>query len=280
MTVSVAVIASALISLTLTPVMCSLFLKPHTPGGEHTTNRVNRWAERGFDAFLNGYDRGLRFVLRHQLPALVVTLGLMVLTGYLYVAIPKGFFPQQDTGFIFGQVQGRQDTSFEQMQKLAQQVEQIVQKDPAVEAVFYMAGTYAYNPTEDAARMYMQLKPHEERNVTAQQVIERLRPQVAAVRGAKFFMQAGQDINVGGRLSKTQFQYTLTDTNSDELNHWAPLLEDTMRKLPQLEDVTSDQEIAAPHLSVEIDRIAASRLGLNMQTIDDTLYDAFGQRQR
>jgi multidrug efflux pump subunit AcrB len=142
-----------------------------------------------------------------------------------------------------------------------------------------MAGTYAYNPTEDAARMYMQLKPHEERDVTAQQVIERLRPQVAAVRGAKFFMQAGQDINVGGRLSKTQFQYTLTDTNSDELNHWAPILEETMRKLPQLEDVTSDQEIAAPHLSVEIDRIAAARLGLNMQTIDDTLYDAFGQRQ-
>ena len=111
--------------------------------------------------------------------------------------------------------------------------------------------------------MYMQLKPHEERDVTAQQVIERLRPQVAAVRGAKFFMQAGQDINVGGRLSKTQFQYTLTDTNSEELNHWAPILEETMRKLPQLEDVTSDQEIAAPHLSVEIDRIAASRLGLD-----------------
>ncbi|HEY1797026.1 MAG TPA: efflux RND transporter permease subunit [Stellaceae bacterium] len=278
-TVSVAVIASALISLTLTPVMCSLFLKPHGHGAKHQTNRVNRWAERGFEAVLNLYDRGLRFVLRHQLPALVVTLGLMVLTGYLYVAIPKGFFPQQDTGFIFGQVQGRQDSSFEKMQGLAQQIEQIVQKDPAVEAVFYMAGTYAYNPTEDAARMYLQLKPHEDRDVSAQQVIERLRPQVAKVRGAKFFMQAGQDINVGGRLSKTQFQYTLTDTNSEELNHWAPILEDTMRKLPQLEDVTSDQEIAAPHLSVQIDRLAAARLGLNMQTIDDTLYDAFGQRQ-
>jgi hydrophobe/amphiphile efflux-1 (HAE1) family protein len=276
-TVSVAVIVSALISLTLTPVMCSLFLKPH--GGERTTNRVNRWAERGFDAFLNTYDRGLRFVLRHQLPALVVTLGLMVLTGYLYAAIPKGFFPQQDTGFIFGQVQGRQDSSFEQMQKLAQQIEQICQKDPAVEAVFYMAGTYAYNPTEDAARMYMQLKPHEDRDVTAQQVIERLRPQVAKVLGAKFFMQAGQDINVGGRLTKTQFQYTLTDTNSDELNHWAPILEETLRKLPEVEDVTSDQEIAAPHLSVEVDRLAAARLGVSMQTIDDTLYDAFGQRQ-
>ncbi|HEX3882253.1 MAG TPA: efflux RND transporter permease subunit [Stellaceae bacterium] len=276
-TVSVAVVASALISLTLTPVMCSLFLKPH--GGEHRTNRVNRWAERGFDAFLSFYDRGLRFILRHQFPALVVTVALMGLTAYLYSAIPKGFFPQQDTGFIFGQIQGRQDSSFEKMAGLGHQIAAIVAKDPAVEGVLYLAGTYAYNPTEDAVRMYMQLKPHEDRDVTAQQVIERLRPQTAAVMGAKFFMQAGQDINVGGRLSKTQYQYTLTDTNSAELNHWAPVLEETMRKLPELEDVTSDQEVAAPHLAIEIDRVAAARLGINIQTIDDTLYDAFGQRQ-
>ena len=276
-TVSVAVIASAIISLTLTPVMCSLFLKPH--GGEHRTNRFNRWAERGFDAFLHLYDRGLRFVLRHQPAMLIATLALMVGTGYLYVKIPKGFFPQQDTGFIFGQVQGREDASFELTSGLAHRIAQIVAKDPAVEGVFYLAGTYAYNPTEDAARMYMQLKPHEERDVTAQQVIERLRPQVAKVEGAKFFMQAGQDINVGGRLTKTQFQYTLTDTDSAELNHWAPIVEATMRKLPQLQDVTSDQVAAAPHLSVEIDRDAAARLGVSTQLIDDTLYDAFGQRQ-
>jgi len=276
-TVSVAVIASALISLTLTPVMCSLFLKSR--GEHHQPNRVNRLAERGFEAFLHGYDRGLRFILRHQFMALVATLALMVGTGYLYVKIPKGFFPQQDTGFIFGQVQGRQDSSFESMAKLAHQIGAIVAKDPAVQGVFYIGGTYAYNPTEDAVRMFMQLKPHDERNVSAQQVIQRLRPQVAKVEGAKFFMQAGQDINVGGRLTKSQFQYTLTDTDSAELNHWAPIVEAAMRKLPELQDVTSDQEVAAPHLALEIDRDKAARLGISTQMIDDTLYDAFGQRQ-
>jgi hydrophobe/amphiphile efflux-1 (HAE1) family protein len=276
-TVSVAVIASAVISLTLTPVMCSLFLKPHDP--HHRTNRFNRWAERGFDAFLHGYDRGLRFVLRHQFPALLATLLLMGATAYLYIAIPKGFFPQQDTGFIFGQVQGREDSSFTSVSGLAHQIAAIVAKDPAMQGVFYIGGTYAYNPTEDAVRMFMQLKPHEERDVTAQQVIQRLRPQVETVQGAKFFMQAGQDINVGGRLTKTQFQYTLTDTDSAELNHWAPIVEEAMRKLPQLQDVTSDQEAAAPHLSLQIDRDAAARLGVSTQMIDDTLYDAFGQRQ-
>ena len=275
-TVSVAVVASAFVSLTLTPVMCSLFLKRHE---DQHPGRINRWAERGFQAFLNFYDRGLRFVLRHQPAALAATLLLMGATGYLYVTIPKGFFPQQDTGFIFGQIQGRQDASFEKMAGIAHEVAAIVVKDPAVAGVFYLGGTYAYNPTEDAVRMYIQLKPHDERNVTADQVIQRLRPQVAAVQGAKFFMQAGQDISIGGRLTKTQYQYTLTDTDSDELNHWAPIVEAAMRKLPQLQDVTSDQEATAPHLAIEIDRDAAARLGVSTQLIDDTLYDAFGQRQ-
>jgi hydrophobe/amphiphile efflux-1 (HAE1) family protein len=275
-TVSVAVVASAFISLTLTPVMCSLFLKSQH---ERPPNRINRLAERGFEAFLHGYDRGLRFVFRHQASMLIATLALMVGTGYLYSAIPKGFFPQQDTGFIFGQVQGREDSSFDKMAGLAHQIAAIVAKDPAVEGVFYLGGTYAYNPTEDAVRMFMQLKPHDKRDVTAQQVIQRLRSQVASVQGAKFFMQAGQDINIGGRLTKTQFQYTLTDTDSAELNRWAPIVEAAMRKLPQVEDVTSDQEVAAPHLAIEIDRDNAARLGVSTETIDDTLYDAFGQRQ-
>ena len=275
-TVTVAVVASAIISLTLTPVMCSLFLKPHSHGN---TNWFNRMAERGFDGFLRGYDRGLRFILRHQFSALIATLALMVGTGYLYIKIPKGFFPQQDTGFIFGQVQGREDSSFQNMSKLAHEIAAIAVKDPAVQSVFYIGGTYAYNPTEDAVRMFMQLKPHDDRDVTAQQVIQRLRGKVAQVQGAKFFMQAGQDINVGGRLSKTQFQYTLTDTDGEELNHWAPILEEAMRKLPLLQDVTSDQEVAAQHLAIEIDRDNAARLGVTTQMIDDTLYDAFGQRQ-
>jgi hydrophobe/amphiphile efflux-1 (HAE1) family protein len=275
-TVSVAVIASAVISLTLTPVMCSLFLKGHS---EHPPGWFNRVAERGFQAMLSGYDRGLRFVFRHQFAMLMSTLILMAATGLLYMKIPKGFFPQQDTGFIFGQAEARQDTSFLKMEGLVHEVADIVQKDPAVAGVFYFAGAYAYNPTENTGRVFIQLKPHDERGVTSDQVIQRLRPKVAAVQGLKFFMQSGQDISVGGRLSRTQYQYTLTDTDTNELNHWAPTVEAAMLKVPELQDVASDQQIAAPHMAIEIDRDAASRLGLSASLIDETLYDAFGQRQ-
>jgi hydrophobe/amphiphile efflux-1 (HAE1) family protein len=275
-TVSVAVIASAVISLTLTPVLCSLFLKGE---GEHPPGRLSQLAERGFVAVLSGYDRGLKFVFRHQLPALLATLLLMATTAYLYVTIPKGFFPQQDTGFIFGQAEARQDTSFAKMAKLAHQLGDIVGQDPAVSGVLYFAGASAYNPTENTGRMFIQLKPHDQRDLTSDQVIQRLRPKVAAVEGVKFFMQSGQDISVGGRLTRTQYQYTLTDTDSDELNHWAPVVEAAMQKLPELQDVASDQQIAAPHVAIEIDRDAASRLGISASVIDETLYDAFGQRQ-
>ncbi len=275
-TVSVAVVASAAISLTLTPVMCSLFLKRHD---EHSGGRLNRMAEGLFNRMLSGYDRGLRFVFRHQFPTLLTTLSLIVLTGYLYVVIPKGFFPQQDTGFIFGEVDTRQDASFALTAGLRHDIVDIVRKDPAVAHVLSMAGAYSYNPTENTARVYIQLIPFDERDVSADQVIARLRPQVAKVEGAKFFMQAGQDISIGGRLSRTQYQYTLTDTNLDELNHWAPILEHGMQKLPELQDVASDQQIAAPHVAITVDRDAASRLGLSANLIDQTLYDAFGQRQ-
>jgi multidrug efflux pump subunit AcrB len=236
-------------------------------------------AERGFVAVLNFYDRGLKFVFRHQLSALVATLALMGLTAYLYIIIPKGFFPQQDTGFIFGQAEARQDTSFAKMQGIVHELADIVRKDPAVAGAFYFAGAYAYNPTENTGRIFMQLKPHDRRDVTSDQVIQRLRPKVAAVEGAKFFMQSGQDISIGGRLSRTQYQYTLTDTDSNELNQWAPMVEAAMRKLPELQDVASDQQVAAPHIAIDIDRDAASRLGLSASLIDETLYDAFGQRQ-
>ena len=274
--VSVAVIASALISLTLTPVMCSLFLKGHS---ERPPGRLSRGAERCFQAVLGVYDRGLRFVLRHQLPVLLATLGLMVATGYLYVTIPKGFFPQQDTGFIFGQAEGRQDISFAKMQGILHRFAAVASADPAVSGVFYFGGAYSYNPTENTGRVFIQLKPHDERDVTSDQVIRRLRPQMAQIEGAKFFMQSGQDINVGGRLSRTQYQYTLTDTDADELNHWAPVVEAAMKKLPELQDVASDQQIAAPYIGIEIDRDAASRMGISLSLVDETLYDAFGERQ-
>jgi len=275
-TVAVAVVASALVSLTLTPVMCSLFLKEE---GLHPKGRFNRGAERVFQAALRGYDRGLNFIFRHQLSALIVTLLLMVATGYLYVKMPKGFFPQQDTGFIFGELNIRQDASMHLTDKIRQQVVDIVRQDPGVEGVFSYDGATTYNPAENTARIFWGLKPYDERDATAEQIIQRLRKKVAGIEGAKFFMQVPQNITVGGRLSRTQYQYTLTDTNNEELNHWSPILEAEMRKLPELQDVASDQQIAAAHLAIEIDRDTASRLGLSAALIDQTLYDAFGQRQ-
>jgi hydrophobe/amphiphile efflux-1 (HAE1) family protein len=275
-TVSVAVVASAVVSLTLTPVLCALFLK-HQNANE--VGRLSRLAEQFFVWLVGRYDRGLRFVFRHQFATLLTTLTLIVVTGALYTIIPKGFFPQQDTGFIFGEVDMREDASFQLTADATQQIVDIVKADPAVAGVLSMAGAYAYNPTENTARVYIQLKPFDERDVTADQVIGRLRQRVAGVQGAKFFMQAGQDITIGGRLSRTQYQYTLTDSNVEELNHWAPILEEGMHKLPELQDVTSDQQIAAPHIAIDVDRSAASRLGLSASVIDQTLYDAFGQRQ-
>ncbi len=275
-TVSTAVVASAAISLTLTPVLCSLFLKEQ---GLHPENRLNRIAEGGFNWMLRTYDKGLGFVFRHQFATLLSTLALIGMTGYLYVIIPKGFFPQQDTGFIFGEVDAREDSSFQATAALAHRIADIVRRDPGVAGVIYFAGAYSYNPTENTARMFIQLKPHDERDVSSDQIIQRLRPKVAAVEGAKFFMQSGQDVTIGGRLSRTQYQYTLTDTNLGELTHWAPLLEAAMRKLPELEDVASDQQVAAPHIAIQINRDAASRLGISPSLIDATLYDAFGQRQ-
>ena len=275
-TVTVAVVMSAFVSLTLTPVMCARFLKRESA---HKRNRLSQMAENAFDAMVRGYDRGLRWVLRHQFPTLLSTVALIFATGWLYVIIPKGFFPEQDTGFIFGQAEARQDISFAAMAELQNRLAAIIQKDPAVSGVVGFVGSTGGNSAENTARMFIQLKPFGERDATAQQIIQRLRPKVAEVPGVRYFMQAGQDINVGGRLAKTEYQYTLTSTDSEELNHWAPIIEQSMNKLPELQDVTSDQQIASPHLAVDIDRDSASRLGLSLAQIDQTLYDAFGQRQ-
>jgi multidrug efflux pump subunit AcrB len=275
-TVSVSVIVSALISLTLTPVMCSLFLKKeeHQRGG-----RLNRMAEGFFDRMIKGYDRGLQWVFRHQFPTLLSTLALIVLTGILYAEIPKGFFPQQDTGFIFAELDTRQDMSFLGMTSLMRQAIDKVRQDPAVSGVVGFVGATGGNATENTGRMFIQLKPFDQRDVSSDQVIQRLRPVAAQLQGAKLFMQSGQDITVGGRLSRTQYQYTLTDTDLDEITHWAPIFEQSMSKLPGLQDVASDQQIAAPHVAIQIDRDALSRLGITPQLVDDTLYDAFGSRE-
>jgi multidrug efflux pump subunit AcrB len=218
-------------------------------------------------------------VLRQQFPTLVATLALIVATGALYVYIPKGFFPEQDTGFIFGQAEARQDISFDAMKGIEDAFSRVILDDPAVSAVVGFTGATGGNSTENTARMFVQLKPLSERGVSAQEVIQRLRLKVAKVQGAKFYMQAGQDVTVGARLTQTEYQYTLTDTDSGELNHWAPIIQQRMQRSSELQDVASDQQIASPHVSVEIDRNAASRLGLSLSLIDQTLYDAFGERQ-
>ncbi|MBY0317969.1 MAG: multidrug efflux RND transporter permease subunit [Reyranella sp.] len=279
-TVTVAVIMSAFVSLTLTPVMCARFLKRQgSAESGHKRGRLDQMCEDAFEASVRFYDRGLQWVLRYQFITLLSTIVLIFVTGYLYVVIPKGFFPEQDTGFIFAQAEARQDISFAGMAALQNRLSAIIQKDPGVSGVVGFVGSTGGNSSENTARMFIQLKPFGDRTASAQQIIQRLRPQVAEVPGVKFFMQAGQDINVGGRLSKTEFQYTLTSTDSEELNHWAPIIEQAMAKLPELQDVTSDQQVASPHLSIDIDRDSASRLGLSLAQIDQTLYDAFGQRQ-
>jgi hydrophobe/amphiphile efflux-1 (HAE1) family protein len=275
-TISVAVVASAVISLTLTPVMCSLFLRQ---GGLHPKGRFNRGCERAFQAALRAYDSGLIFIFRHQFSALLATLLLMVATGYLYVKMPKGFFPEQDTGFIFGELDVRQDASVANTDRLRREVVNIVMHDPDVQGVFSYAGATPYNPAENTARIFWGLKPYDERADTAEQIIQRLNKEVAGIEGARFYMQVPQNITVGGRLSRTQYQYTLTDTDIEELNHWAPIIESSMKKLPGLQQVASDQQIAAAHLAIDVDRDVAYRLGLSADLIDQTLYDAFGQRQ-
>ena len=275
--VTVAVCMSAFVSLTLTPVMCAQFLKRES---HHKRGRLNQMCENAFDAAVRFYDRGLQFVFRHQFPMLLATIALIGLTGYLYVIIPKGFFPEQDTGFIFGQAEARQDISFYAMADISNQLAAIIKQDPAVSGVVGFVGSTGGNSAENTARMFIQLKPFAERpGASAQKIIQRLRPRVAQVAGVKYFMQAGQDINVGGKLSKTEFQYVITSTDGDELNHWAPIIEENMAKLKELQDVTSDQQIASPHVAIEVDRDSASRLGLSLSLIDQTLYDAFGQRQ-
>jgi hydrophobe/amphiphile efflux-1 (HAE1) family protein len=275
--VTAAVMVSGFISLTLTPMMCSLFLRPEKKESER--GRFYNTLERFFEWLVNGYDSGLKWVFKHQFLTLLSTLALIALTVVLYVVVPKGFFPEQDTGFVFGQAEARQDISFAGMSKITNQFAEIVSQDPAVYQVVAFAGATGGNASENTARMMIQLKDFSDRDVSAQEVIQRLRPKVAQVQGAKFYLQAAQDVTVGGRLTQTEYQYTLSDTDTEELNHWAPQIQQGMQKLAEVQDVATDQQIASPHATVTIDRDAAYRLGLSLSLIDETLYDAFGQRQ-
>jgi HAE1 family hydrophobic/amphiphilic exporter-1 len=275
-TASMCIAASGFVSLTLTPMMASRFLR-HEKKIKH--NRFYEATERGFDRMLRAYEKGLDVVLRHQLVTLCVFLATLAVTGYLFVIIPKGFFPQQDTGLITGVSEAAQDVSFAEMMRRQEALGDIVGKDPAVATYAMSIGTGGGVAAVNNGRIFITLKPRSERDASADQVIARLRPQLEQVEGARLFMQAAQDVNVGGRLSRTQFQYTLQDSNFDELNEWAPKVLEKLKALPELRDVASDQQMSGTALTLTIDRDQASRYGLTPQMIDDTLYDAFGQRQ-
>jgi hydrophobe/amphiphile efflux-1 (HAE1) family protein len=275
MTTTIAVVASGLIALTLIPMMSSRFLAREL---ERQPGRISRAFETFFNWMLSAYDRGLRWAFRHRLITLLSTIALMLLTAYLYVIIPKGFLPEQDAGFIFGYAQAREDISFDAMAQKEQQLSRIITEDPAVHAVVGFAGATGGNPSESTARMFIQLKPFGQRP-PIQEVMQRLAPKLAQVIGVKYYMQAGQDVTIGARLEQAQYQYTLTDTNGDELNHWAPILLTKMEAMKILTDVASDQLIASRQVTVAIDRQAASTLGVTPAAVDAALYAAFGQEE-
>ena len=272
-TVTLTIVVSVIISLTLTPMLCSRFLK-NEHGRQH--GRLYLLFERGFDAMLNGYKRGLHVVLDHQFITLLVFIATVAATGFLFVVIPKGFFPQQDTGFISGFAESAQDASFSAMNARMLQLADVVRKDPDVTG-FGMNGS---SSTYNTGNFFISLKPKDEgRTANADQIIARLRPQLAKVQGVNLFLQAGQDIRVGGRASRTQYQYTVTDANLDELNTWAPKLLARFKELPEITDLASDQQNAAASAVLTIDRDRASSFGISPSVIDATLYDAIGQRQ-
>jgi multidrug efflux pump len=273
-TVSVAILVSCVVSLTMTPMLCAWLLKPH--GEDRPANRFERACERVLDTINDGYRRSLDWVLDHQRLTLAFAIATVLATGALYVMIPKGFFPQQDTGLMTGIAEGGADTSPAAMLGLVSQLSEIVQADPAVAKVYFWIGP---NPTISQARLVVNLKPFEQRSVSAQQVIRRLQPALNAVPGIKLYLQPQQDIQVGGRVSKTQYQYTLQDPDSAELERWSTLLMDKLKTLAQLTGVTSDQQQGTHQATLTIDRATAARLGVSIQGIDDVLYDAFGQRQ-
>ena len=276
MTVTIAVVVSCVVSLTLTPMMCSRFLR-HDPGRH---GKIYRIIEGFFDALIGGYRRTLDIALSHQFITLLVFLGTVSLTGVLYVYIPKGFFPPQDTGVVLGVTEGAQETSFKEMSRVQQELAAIVQQDPDVSAYGMTVGAGVGGQTENNGRMYIALKPWDERvGGSAQDFINRIRPKLQKVTGGALYLQAAQDIRVGGRLTKTEFQYTLQDADLTELYQWSPKILEKLQSLPMLRDVTTDQQMAGMTATLTIDRDQAARFGVQPQVIDDTLYDAFGQRQ-
>jgi multidrug efflux pump len=286
-TLSIAIAVSLLVSLTTTPTMCAKFLRP--PAKDERHNRIYRGSEWVFDKTLTTYRHALKWVLQYQFVTLVVTILVACLSVYLYIIVPKGFFPQQDTGRIMGSVQAAQDISFQAMRDKMERYVSIVTKDPAVSSAVGFAGG---NTVSNQGRFFIMLKPLAERavcpnrhfwqscpNVTADNVINRLRGKLAVVPGATLFLQSAQDLTIGGRGGNAQYQYTLQGESLDDLNTWSPQLLAKLRGLPELRDVNTDQQDHGLQAKLIIDRDTASRLGVSPQDLDNALYDAFGQRQ-
>jgi len=271
-TLTVAITVSMVVSLTTTPMMCARFLRHEE--GKH--NFAYRLAEGAFNGIVRFYDRILRVVLRHQFAVLLITIGTVCLNGYLFYIVPKGFFPQQDTGRINGSIQGDQDTSFANMSEKLREFTNVVLQDPAVDTATSFVGGGGGSST---ARMFAQLKPLEQRKMSSDEVIARLRRKAAKIPGATLFMQSVQDLTIGGRFGAAQYQYTLQSEKLDDLNVWAPKLLEEIKKIPGINDANSDQQVRGLQSTLVVDRDTASRLGVSVADVDNTLGDAFGQRQ-
>jgi HAE1 family hydrophobic/amphiphilic exporter-1 len=273
-TLTMTIFVSMVVSLTLTPMMASRFLRAHS---ETRHGRFYQWSERGFEAMLHGYERGLDLALRWRFTTLMVFFATLALSIYLFVVIPKGFFPQQDVGLITATAEASQDISFNAMKQRVEALGKVVQADPDVASIAMAIG--GSGRAGNNGNLFITLKPRDQRTASAQQIIARLRPKLDKVEGARLYMQAAQDVRLGGRPTRTQFEFTLQDANLSELNEWAPKILTKMQTLPELRDVATDQQTNGTSVELKINRDTAARYGIQPQLIDDTLYDAFGQRQ-
>src|SRR5271156_1616696 len=275
-TLAVTILVSAVVSLTLTPMMCAKILK-HKPASQQ--GWFYRTSERGFEAIIALYGKTLTWVLRHQTMTLLVAVATLVMTFVMFIKIPKGFFPIQDTGVIQGVSEAEQTISFRAMADRQAALGKVLLKDPAVESISSFIGIDGTNLTMNNGRIQINLKPLEERKISASDVIRRLQPELTKVAGITLFMQPVQDLTVEDRVSRTQFQYTLEDPDPKELAVWTPQFVDKLKQLPIITDVATDAQNDGRQVMVTYNRDNASRLGITPQNIDDALYDSFGQRQ-
>src|SRR5439155_10703435 len=276
-TIAAAVLVSGLVSLTLTPMLGSRFVRGNH--GRKPPHRIYALSEKAFGAMVRVYDRTLKFVLRHRETTLAISILLLAATAWLFVRIPKGFFPSEDTGQIFATTEGAQGISFQSMYEHQAAVNRAISADTNVLNFTSSIGAGGSTVAANAGRLYIRLRPRSERRLHVDEIIQRLRPKLAAIPGIKVYLQNPPAIRIGGMLTKSLYQYTLQSSDTKELYHWAPIIEAKMAQLPGFLDVSSDLLIRTPQVNVEIDRDKAHALGVTAEQIESALYDAFGSRQ-